>query len=145
MKRYGWIIFVCILWGGLAYAERLSVSAETANIRSGPGTEGYEVLWKAELYYPIVVLEKSGEWVLFQDFEGDKGWINKKLVSDTPTVITIKNKSNVRSGPGTGSEYPIVFTVEKGVPFKILEQKGEWVHVKHADGDEGWIHKSLVW
>jgi SH3-like domain-containing protein len=31
------------------------------------------------------------------------------------------------------------------VPFKVLDRKGEWLHVEHADGDRGWIHSSLVW
>jgi SH3-like domain-containing protein len=31
------------------------------------------------------------------------------------------------------------------VPFKVLEQKGNWFHIMHADGDKGWIHDSLVW
>ncbi len=145
MNRILWIVFFILLCSTIAFAQRLSVSAETANIRSGPGTEGYEIVWQAERYYPIEILEQRGPWILFQDFEGDKGWINKSLVADTETVITIKDKSNVRSGPGTGTEYPIAFTVEKGVPFKVLEQKGEWIHVEHADGDVGWLHKSLVW
>ncbi|MGB5421183.1 MAG: SH3 domain-containing protein, partial [Desulfobacterales bacterium] len=28
---------------------------------------------------------------------------------------------------------------------KVLEQKGNWIHILHADGDQGWIHDSLVW
>jgi SH3-like domain-containing protein len=128
-----------------AYAERMSISASTANIRSGPGNKGYEILWKAEKYYPIDVLEKKGDWYFFKDFEGDKGWINKSLVSQTPSVITKADKCNVRSEPGSGSNVEILFTLEKGVPFKVLETKGDWIRVEHADGDKGWINQSLVW
>jgi len=35
--------------------------------------------------------------------------------------------------------------VEKGIPFKVLGHKDNWLHVEHADGDQGWIHASLVW
>jgi len=35
--------------------------------------------------------------------------------------------------------------VDSGVPFKVLTRKGNWIQVRHADGDKGWIHKSLVW
>jgi len=27
----------------------------------------------------------------------------------------------------------------------VLTRKGNWIQVRHADGDKGWIHKSLVW
>ena len=86
---------VILLTGGVAMAERLSVSSKIANIRSGPGT-GYDILWKVESYYPILVLKKSGSWINFRDFEGDEGWIHESLVDKKPTVITIKDKCNVR-------------------------------------------------
>ncbi len=135
-------IVVILLTGSFAMAERLSVSSKIANIRSGPGT-GYEILWKVESYYPISVLKKSGSWINFRDFEGDEGWIHTSLVQKKPTVITIKNKCNVRTGPGTSHE--VIFTVEKGIPFLIVNRQKSWIQIKHADGDRGWIHKSLVW
>lgn len=131
-----------VLWTALAFAERLSIDVPLANVRSGPGTD-YKLLWKLEKYHPLEVLQKSGDWYYFRDFEGDKGWIFKKLVDHTASVIVVKDKCNVRSGPGI--DHDIVFTVEKGVPFKVIERKGEWLHIRHADGDEGWIHQMLVW
>ncbi|HHE74766.1 MAG: hypothetical protein DRH90_02970 [Deltaproteobacteria bacterium] len=135
-------VAVILLTGSFAMAERLSVSSRIANIRSGPGTD-YEILWKVESYYPIIVLKKSGSWINFRDFEGDEGWIHTSLVRKKPTVITIKNTCNVRNGPGTNHD--ILFTVEKGIPFLILDRQKNWLQIKHADGDRGWIHKSLVW
>lgn len=135
-------VVVILLTGSFAMAERLSVSSRIANIRSGPGTD-YEILWKVESYYPIVVLKKSGSWINFRDFEGDEGWIHTSLVRKKPTVITIKNKCNVRTGPGTNHE--VIFTVENGIPFLIIGRQKSWIQIKHADGDRGWIHKSLVW
>ncbi len=135
-------IVVILSTGGFAMAERLSVSSKIANIRSGPGT-GYEILWKVESYYPISVLKKSGSWINFRDFEGDEGWIHTSLVQKKPTIITVKNKCNVRTGPGMSHE--IIFTVEKGIPFLIVNRQKSWIQIKHADGDRGWIHKSLVW
>ena len=113
-----------------------------ANIRSGPGTK-HEILWKAEKYYPVEVLKTSGRWYQFRDFEGDQGWIHNSLVKKIPTVIAIKDNCNVRSGPGTS--HTVLFTIEKGIPFKVLKREGNWIHIEHADGDRGWIHKSLVW
>ncbi len=122
--------------------ERLSVKAKLANVRSSPKVDA-EVLWKTEMYYPIIVVEKKDGWIKFKDFENDIGWIHGTLVDKTQSVITIKDKCNVRKGPG--QEQPLAFTVERGVPFKVLEKQGTWVKVQHADGETGWIFNSLVW
>jgi SH3-like domain-containing protein len=127
---------------GIAMAERLSLSVPVANIRSGPG-ETYAVLWKVERYYPFEIIKTDQQWYRFRDFEGDQGWIHKSLVSNTPSVITTKDTCNVRLEPNTESN--ILFTVEKGIPFKIIKKKGDWIHIEHADGDTGWIHKTVVW
>ena len=124
------------------HAERMSVSADIANIRSGPDTSD-AVIWQVEKYHPLNIIQKQGNWYLFEDFEGDRGWIHNSLLSDIKTVIVKNDNCNVRSGPGTDND--IRFTVDKGVPFKVLEEKGDWFHVVHADGDKGWIHRSLVW
>lgn len=123
-------------------AERMAVSATDANIRSGPGPN-QDVLWKVEKYYPIEVVETSGVWLRFKDYEGDSGWIHKSLVDKTPTVVTKQNGCQLRAGPGT--EQPVLIKIDKGIPFKVLKRDGRWIQVEHADGDKGWLHDSLVW
>jgi SH3-like domain-containing protein len=145
IKRYVWLIIVVLIFSVDAYAQRLAVSASIANIRSGPGTKGYDILWKAEQYYPLEVIETKGKWHHFKDFEGDRGWVHKSLVKNIPTVITTKEKCNIRSGPGTGPANAILFEVERGVPFKVLKKEGKWLRIEHSDGDRGWIHASLLW
>ena len=139
-------LIITILFIGFAKiahaGERLTVAVPKANIRSGPGTN-YDVIWQVYQYYPLSVIEKTGQWYRFVDFEGDKGWIYRSLVRKIPSVITIQEKCNIRSGPGT--KYSVLFTTEKGVAFKVINRKGSWIHVRHSDGDKGWIYKSLVW
>ena len=143
IKPWSLLVFVLvIIYSSAAFAERMSVNVPMANVRSGPGTK-YKVLWKLEKYHPLQIIKKSGSWYYFRDYEGDNGWIFKNILSKESSVIAIKNKCNVRSGPGTN--FDIVFTIEKGVPLKILDRKKEWIHVRHSDGDKGWIHKMLVW
>ena len=143
MKRYSiLLIFLIFINAGAAMAERLTVISSVANIRSGPGSK-YDILWKVERYYPIFVIEKRKSWYHFKDFEDDKGWVHKSLVRKVEAVITKKDLCNIRSGPGTGNK--ILFTVEKGIPFKVIKRQGRWLHIEHADKDKGWIHDSLVW
>ncbi|MFO7749144.1 MAG: SH3 domain-containing protein [Desulfobacteraceae bacterium] len=128
--------------GYLMAGDRLGITSKIANIRSGPGTD-HDVLWQVEQYHPIVVIEKKGNWYRFKDFEDDYGWVHDSLVGKVRSVITVKSQCNVRKGPGTDNS--LVFVVEKGVPFKVLAKKGNWLKIEHSDGDVGWIYNTLVW
>ncbi len=123
-------------------AERLAVATPIANIRNGPGTN-FDVIWKVERFYPVLVLERKGDWCKIEDYEGDKGWVHGSLLDKTATIVVKKNNCNVRSGPGTN--FPVAFRAKNGVPFQRLQTKGAWINIRHADGDTGWIHRSLVW
>ena len=127
---------------GPALAERLTIIGSVANIRSGPDSKS-DILWKVEKYYPIFVLKKSDSWYYFRDFEDDRGWVHKSLVGNVPSVITKKDLCNIRSGPSTKDK--ILFSVEKGIPFKVLKHQERWLHIEHSDGDRGWIFETLVW
>jgi SH3-like domain-containing protein len=147
MESGGRAVLLAVLCATLAAlpafaAERVSVSVPVANVRSGPGT-GHEAIWKVEKYHPIQVIRRSGEWIHFQDYEGDKGWIHQSVVDGTDAVIVRRENCNVRSGPDTDN--PVRFVAEQGVPFQVTKREGSWLRIRHADGDEGWIHQSLVW
>lgn len=138
---YAFIFLLCFP-GFLAAAERYCVKSSKLNVRSGPGTE-YEVLWQAERFYPLNILKSDGKWALFRDFEGYQGWVYKPLLSKEKSVVVKVDTCNVRKGPGR--RYPIIFTAEKGTPFIVKSQKNGWYHVRHSDGDSGWIKQNLLW
>lgn len=127
-----------------AYAsERLTVSVNSAIVRTGPGTN-YDIAWEnLDKNYPLEKLNQKGDWYYVRDYENDVGWIHRTNVSTWDSVITKKDNCNVRSGPGTDSA--VVFVVNNGVPFKVLKRKNKWIKIQHADGDSGWIYESLVW
>ena len=89
------------------------------------------------------MINKKKDWYEVKDFEGDTAWIHKSLLGKTDTVISTKSKCNVRSKPDASSD--ILLRVERGVPFKVLGRKGDWINIEHADGEVGWIFKKLVW
>jgi SH3-like domain-containing protein len=139
----GWLAAVFLLISAApALAERVSVSVPLANVRSGPGT-GYKVLWQLERHHPLRVIKTNGPWIYFSDYEGDKGWIHRDIVSAADAVIVTRESVNVRSGPGT--DHDIAFTAARGVPFRALERREQWIRIRHADGEAGWIHRMLVW
>jgi SH3-like domain-containing protein len=141
-KTLFYTLLVFVLSVGAASAERLSVAVNKANVRSGPG-KNYEVLWSVGKYFPVDIVKTSGDWRQIRDYEGDAGWIHRSLLKEIPSVIVKGSLVNVREGPGKDTK--VLFQAESGVSFRVEEKKDKWLRVKHADGDTGWIHESLVW
>ena len=130
-----------------AAAKMVSVVGDNVNLRSGPGTS-YSVKWKFGSGFPLKVVDEKESWYKVEDFEGDTGWLHKKLTSPTGHMIVKVHKNqetkvNIRSGPGT--KYRVVGKAYYGVVFRTIEQKDGWAHVKHDSGMEGWIKRSLLW
>lgn len=119
----------------------VSVDNESLNVRRGPGTN-YSIVMRVSRHYPFRVVDRSEDWLLVSDYDGDKGWVSRKLVTFTPYVITRLDKCNIRQGPGT--ENKIAFTAERGVLFRVLNEKDGWLNIKHGDGDVGWISAKIV-
>lgn len=58
-------------------------------------------------------------------------------------VMTKANTVNLRVGPG--NNYPIrTVYIRKNIPLKVIAEFDFWRKVTDADGQEGWIHKSLL-
>jgi SH3-like domain-containing protein len=58
-------------------------------------------------------------------------------------VSTRSNPINVRVGPGTKYEIAWNFLVS-GVPVEIIQEFDTWRKIRDVDGDEGWVHQSLL-
>ncbi len=125
----------------LTRSRFVTVAADEANVRQGPA-DSYDVIMKFNRDYPLEVQDGAEGWLKVIDVDGDRGWISAKLVAFEPCVITKKDDSNVREAGST--EHPIVFTTQKGVILRVLEEKDGWLKVKHRDGDEGWISAKIV-
>jgi SH3-like domain-containing protein len=126
----------------VAAAEYASIGAAKVNLREGPGTD-HPRRWVVSRGYPLKVLARQGGWAKVTDYEGDVAWVAERLLSDRRTVLVTKERVNVRSGPS--SNRPVAFRAEHHVLLQYLGQEGSWVHVRHADGDEGWVYAPLVW
>jgi hypothetical protein len=56
-----------------------------------------------------------------------------------PTTQVVWNAVNLRKGPGT--KYKVVGIVKKGASLKILEENGDWLHVRLENGNTAWVSK----
>ncbi|MEQ9326826.1 MAG: SH3 domain-containing protein [Rhodospirillales bacterium] len=61
-----------------------------------------------------------------------------------PRFVTIRaNKVNLRTGPGV--RYPIDWEYRQaGLPVEIVGEYGTWRKVRDWQGDEGWMHQSML-
>jgi SH3-like domain-containing protein len=51
-------------------------------------------------------------------------------------------EANIRSG--AGNNFDVLWKSEKYTPFNVVKKTGDWYLVKDFQGDEGWVHQSLV-
>lgn len=58
-------------------------------------------------------------------------------------VTTRSNPVNVRVGPGRRYDVSWIF-VKAGQPVEIIQEFDTWRKVRDVDGDEGWVHQSLL-
>ena len=129
----------------VSITEAICIKSDWANLRQGPGTT-FEIMWKVYKYMPFKVLKKKDEWYRLQDTEGDIYWAHKKLLSsEFKCAVIKKDKTNLRTGPGTK------FSMVKGSPapkfyvMKVLKIENNWVHGIDSLGDEAWVYQPLVW
>lgn len=61
-----------------------------------------------------------------------------------PRFVTLgADEVNLRTGPGL--RYPVRLVVRKeGVPVEVIREFDVWCQVRDVDGDEGWVHKSML-
>jgi SH3-like domain-containing protein len=146
MKRVLIIIAgVVIFLHSFKPVSALCVAVDKANVRVGPGTS-YEVVWEVFRYMPFlkVGISNSGTWYAVKDVDGDVNWIHKDLVTGKCRCAVVKASAvNVRSGPGT--RYSAVCTATKYYTFKVIGRKGGWLKLVDEKGDQGWIHRDLLW
>lgn len=153
------ITFVCVLtWTLFLAAAATAAPAKTAvvtaaeglNVRSGPGT-GHAVLTHAPPGAQLPVSGTSGDWVRVKLPSGQEGWVagwyvrvKTKAAAPTPApavqktaVVETTTGLNVRSGPGT--DRAVVTQAAPGTRLPVTGGSGEWVRVKLATGQEGWV------
>lgn len=61
-----------------------------------------------------------------------------------PRFVTLgTDEVNMRTGPGL--RYPIRLIIRKnGLPVEIVREFDVWRQIRDQDGDEGWVHKSML-
>ena len=138
------IMFLLSIFVG-PWAQALCVSANKANLRTGPGTK-FQLSWAVGKYTPFVGIRRKGVWWQVKDQDGKKHWVHKSLVSRRTKCVGIsRDRANVRIGPGTKFSKHSLGHIGRYNGVKILKSKGDWLNVADAFGERYWLHSSVTW
>jgi SH3-like domain-containing protein len=136
------ILIILLVTVFCSVSSALCVKAGKANLRSAPTTKAGKT-WEVFKYMPLRKLASKAGWYKVKDFEGDVHWIHGKLITTKYKCAVVKDKANLRSGPGT--KYRKTFTAEKTHSFKVLRFKKDWVQILDEYGEKYWVFRKLVW
>ncbi|MGE5467846.1 MAG: SH3 domain-containing protein [Ignavibacteria bacterium] len=93
---------------------------------------------------PVEAIVTLDAWVKVRDPRGDLAWIEKRNLSQQRTVMVKAERAEVRAQADERS--PVVFTAAKDVVLEWIEAgPAGWVHVKHRDGQRGFVKAAQVW
>lgn len=124
-------------------AQYRSLGDTPAILYDAPSTRA-DRLFVASRQYPFEVLVKLDHWTKVRDANGEVAWVENKALGERPTVVVTVPLADVRAAPGKDS--PLVFEAYKQVILEVVEPPaGEWVKVRHRDGQAGFIRVAHVW
>jgi SH3-like domain-containing protein len=127
----------------LAAAEFRALGDKPAVLYDAPSVRA-DRLYVASRYYPFEVLVKLDQWTKVRDADGAVAWVENKALGDRQTVVVTVPLADVRAAATAQS--PLVFEAYKQVLLEVVEPPADgWVHVRHRDGQTGYIRTSHVW
>lgn len=129
---------------GLPLPRYVSLRADEANLRAGPGVQ-YPVEWvyhRQEM--PVEVVAEYHTWRKVRDWQGSQGWVHQSILSSNRTVIvtgglrTLRKKADSQSLP--------VARAEANAVGKLLScpEDSTWCEVD-LGGHKGWLRKVEFW
>ncbi|HNS98090.1 MAG TPA: SH3 domain-containing protein [Polyangiaceae bacterium] len=139
------ILFVVVqtlFLSAYASAETKSVRVKTANFREAP-SDGADVLFTADRYYPVRILARKSGWAKVKDFEGEVAWIAERLLGPQKGIVVIVEKTVARDGPQADAS--AVFDAKWSESFAVKQIREGWVLVESAQGLSGWLSQDVVW
>jgi SH3-like domain-containing protein len=94
--------------------------------------------------YPLEVLVDLDAWAKVRDAAGAISWIEKRQLSERRTVLVTAPSADAHLQPE--DDAPVAFVAAQNVALELLESApAGWVHVRHADGANGYLRAAQVW
>jgi SH3-like domain-containing protein len=124
-------------------AEFRCVGDDGAILYDAPSREATP-LYVASQYYPLEIITQTEAWAKVRDQTGALSWVEKKSLGEKHMVVVTAPRAEAHQRAEDAA--PVSFSAVQDVALELVGVlPGGWLHVRHADGAEGWLRSSLVW
>lgn len=119
----------------------VSLKAEKANIRRGPGLT-HRIDWVfLRRGMPLEVLAEHGHWRKVRDVDDATGWVHHAMLRGSRTAV-VTAATAFRALPEIAADR--IAIAEPGVIVDVEACGRDWCEVE-AEGHRGWAPKSDLW
>jgi SH3-like domain-containing protein len=122
--------------------EFRSVGETAAVLYDAPSAKSKK-LYVVSRGYPLEVVVVVEGWSKVRDASGDLTWIETRNLAAARTVMVKVPLAQVRDRADDAA--PVAFQAQQNVILDLLEVAGAWLHVRHRDGQTGYIKVGQVW
>ena len=125
-----------------AALEFRSVGDAAAVLYDAPSVKSKK-LYVVNRGYPLEVVVVVEGLSKVRDASGGLAWIETSSLAAARTVMIKVALAQVRERADDGA--PVAFQAQQSVILDLLEVAGAWLHVRHRDGQTGFIRAAQVW
>ncbi len=129
---------------GLPLPRFVSLRADEANLRTGPGVQ-YPVEWVYKRKsIPLEVIAEFETWRKVRDWQGAQGWMHQSMLDARRNAVVTGLTRSVRAKMDANSR--IVAEVDPDVVGHVIEcpDGTGWCKLKFDDV-EGWLRRVEIW
>ncbi len=154
MKRWSLVLAALLASGPVAAAQEVgketgldipryvSIRADEANLRVGPGGE-YPVLWRlTRAGMPARIVDEEGQWREVVLHDDERGWLHAPLLSGARTLYVVAREAPIRAKPS--EESAVRAYADHSVVLRAEACQPDWCEVRKGDIG-GWISRADVW
>lgn len=100
----------------------------------------------ASKYFPLLELAYKSGWFQVQDQDGEKHWIERRVVRKDWECVSVKSKrAPLRVAPAKDAKLGPVGYVDRYSAFQKLEREGAWLKVEDDFKKIYWVNETDVW
>ena len=125
-----------------AQAEFRAVADGAAVLYDAPSSKSKK-LYVVNRGYPLEVIVAVEGWTKVRDASGELSWIESRQLAERRTVMVKGALGQVRERAEDGAT--LVFEAQQNVILELLDASAGWAHVRHREGQAGYIKLNQVW
>lgn len=138
---------VALPFSALAASSHVQVTVDKLNVRSGPSLQD-KIITTLPVNAILPVVSETQDWVQVKLPNGSTGWLANWLVKPVTSASSQKQAEsqvsnlNVRSGPS--QTFPVIYTINPGTKYPLLQKSGQWLQIQLPNSQKGWIASWLA-